>query len=220
MSISPFVFLVAFLPLAAYLTLFGTLRLLGRPIVMTGARDIVAIAIAVSGLIVVGPVELFFPEATAALIGIRIWLVLAFLYGLIVLLIVISSRPRLVVYGMTANDLLPHLVKAAGRLDAAAQLDSSGGTISLPSLGIHLRVDSHRGTDISEVFAYETGVLPSFWRHLRTSLLIEVAQEPKTLPRRGSMVFTSGIIILFFVFYVALSAPDTVVQELQAWLWR
>ncbi len=130
MTIPPFVILVAFLPLAAYLTLFGAIRWFGRPMVTTGARDFVAISVAISGLIFIGPIDLFFPETTAALIGYRIWLVLAFLYALIVLLIVISSRPRLIVYGMPADKLLPVLTQAATTIDAAATIDHEAGTVN------------------------------------------------------------------------------------------
>ena len=77
----------ALLPLAAYLTLFGGLRLSGRPWVTSGGRDIFAVAVAISGLIAVGPAELFFPRAASSLFGAGIWPVLGFLYFLIVTLL-------------------------------------------------------------------------------------------------------------------------------------
>ncbi len=220
MTIPPFVILVAFLPLAAYLTLFGAIRWFGRPMVTTGARDIVAISVAVSGLVFIGPIDLFFPETTAALIGYRIWFVLALLYSLIVLLIVISSRPRLIVYGMRADQLLPVLTQAATSMDSAAALDRDAGTIALPTLGVHLRVDDHRGTDISEVFTFETGVLPMFWKHLRATLSDELAKAPSTVRRGGSIAFVTGVMMLMAIFYVTFTAHQEVVQGLQTWFLR
>lgn len=220
MTIPPFVILVAFLPLAAYLTLFGAIRMFGRPMVTTGARDFVAVAVAVSGLLLVGPIDLFFPESTAAMIGYRVWFVLAFLYSLIVLLIVISSRPRLIVYGIRADQLLPMLTQAAATLDTAATLDREAGTITLPTLGLHLRVDDHRGTDIAEVFAFETSIQPMFWRHLRFALTSELANAPRTTPRGGSIALLAGIVILMSIFYVTFTSHTAVVQGLQTWLSR
>ncbi len=169
------------------------------------------------GLVFVGPVDLFFPETTAALIGYRIWFVLAFLYSLIVLLIIISSRPRLIVYGMRADQLLPLLAQAATTLDSSASLDQNAGTITLPTLGVHLRVDDHRGTDISEVFSFETSVQPVFWGHLRAAIVSEIGKIPRSTRRGGSIAFLTGLIIMTIIFYVTFTAHREVVQGLQTW---
>ncbi len=83
-----------------------------------------------------------------------------------------------------------------------------------------MRVDHHRGTDVSEVFSFETGVLPMFWQHLRAALTSELAKTPRTMTRGGSMAFVTGLIILGFIFYVTFTAHQEVVQGLQTWFWR
>ena len=64
--IEPFTVLLALLPLIGYLLVLCIIRLSGRAIVTTGGRDIAALAIAISGLLAVGPAELFFPSSAAA----------------------------------------------------------------------------------------------------------------------------------------------------------
>lgn len=220
MSIAPFSMLIAMLPLAAYLTLFGAIRLLGRPMVTTGGRDIFAVAIAISGLIAVGPAELFFPTAAATLFGIAIWPVLAFLYFLIVLLIILSSRPRLVIYGRGPGTMAQPLLRAAQTIDADARCDEAAGQIELPRSGVYLRLEGHRGAETAEVFAYQTNIAPSFWNRLLRSLRAELANEEPASPRRGGTSFAIGVAMLFFLSLQLLVAHEEVVQGFRDWLWR
>ena len=52
---------IALGPLAVYLLLLGFVNLSTRPFVTTGARDVGALGLAIAGLIVAGPMELFLP---------------------------------------------------------------------------------------------------------------------------------------------------------------
>jgi len=219
MVLAPFPMLVALLPLAIYLTLFGILRLTGRPIVTTGARDIFAIAIAICGLVLVGPAELFFPTAAATLFGVAIWPVLAFLYFLLTILIVLSSRPRLIVYGLSPTGMTDALLRAAQTLDRDAVLDAQAGTVTMPTSGLHLRLEGHRGTDTSEVVAFESNVSPVFWVRLRSALAVEL-KAATTVPRRGGLTLALGLGILILLSTQFLAAPEAVVQGFRDWVWR
>jgi hypothetical protein len=220
MSIAPFSMLIAMLPLAAYLTLFGAIRLLGRPMVTTGGRDVFAVAVAISGLIAVGPAELFFPTAAATLFGTAIWPVLAFLYFLIVTLIILSSRPRLVVYGCGPKAMMQPLLRAAQTIDAEARCDEAAGQIELPHFGVHLRLEGHRGTEAAEVFAYQNNLAPSFWSRLLGALRAELVKEEPASPRRGGSSFAIGLAMLFFLSLQLFVAHEEVVQGFRDWLWR
>ena len=76
----PFHQCLAFGPVAIYLWLLGAIGLSRRPVVVSGGRDAAALALAVSGLIFVGPLALLFPESVAAHIGPAgtkyVWLIL------------------------------------------------------------------------------------------------------------------------------------------------
>ena len=61
----PLRFCVAFVPLALYCLWVAGLNLGRRPRVISGAVDLMLLAAGVSGLMIVGPLELFFPTAAA-----------------------------------------------------------------------------------------------------------------------------------------------------------
>ena len=52
-------------PVGIYLILIGSLNLGRRPFLTTGARDLLALAIAISGFVLIGPVQLFMPQPAA-----------------------------------------------------------------------------------------------------------------------------------------------------------
>jgi hypothetical protein len=220
MVIEPFALLVALLPLAAYLTLFGIIRLSGRPMVTTGGRDIFALAVAISGLVAIGPAELFFPEAAAAAFGMAIWPVLAFLYFLLVTLVILSSRPRLIIYGRGPSSLAQPLLQAAQTIDPDSTCDEAAGQIVLPASGIHLRIDGHRGMETAEVFAYEGSIVPSFWHRLQIALQGELSKEEVVAQRTGGMTFVIGAAMLVLISVQLFVAHEQVVQGFREWLWR
>jgi hypothetical protein len=98
-----------------------------------------ALGIAVTGLMLVGPLELFRPEAATREFGNYIWLALLLFYWLWLLLVVLLSRPRLVVYNISLEELRPILADAAGRLDGGARW--AGNHLTLPALGVNLHLD-------------------------------------------------------------------------------
>ena len=83
---------IALGPLAVYLLLVGIINLSRRPFLTTGARDVAAIGVAISGFIAAGPMELFLPEAAADRFGPYVWLLLLAFYGLCLTLLVLMMR--------------------------------------------------------------------------------------------------------------------------------
>ena len=96
---------IALGPVIAYLMLLGLINSRRRPFLTTGARDLSALGIGVSGLVIAGPMELFLPELATNQFGAYVWVMMLALYGLCWTLIVLLGRPRLVVY----NRALPPL---------------------------------------------------------------------------------------------------------------
>jgi len=111
-----------------------------KPFVTTGARDAAALGIGVSGLVIAGPMELFFPEGAASQFGGFVWLMLIIFYGLCVSLIVLLMRARIVVYNLSCDQLLPSLKSVAHRLDREARW--AGDSLLMPNLKVHLHVES------------------------------------------------------------------------------
>lgn len=128
----------AVLPLGGYLATLGGLHLRRRPIVLAGAWDLALLAVAVSGLVLAGPLALVQPAVGAAA-----WttLMLLLVFVLVVAIGILAARPRLVVYNVTVEQLRPILAEVVGGLDASARW--AGESVVLPARNLQLLVDGH-----------------------------------------------------------------------------
>jgi hypothetical protein len=140
MTVDPFRLAIAMVPLAAYTLLLGIINARRRPFITSGGCDLTALGLALSGLMFVGPIELFRPVAWTRELGNYIWIALLVFYWLWVLLVVLLSRPRLVLYNMRLEELRPVLAETASRLEPEARW--AGNHLMLPSLGVQLHMDS------------------------------------------------------------------------------
>ncbi|MEX2561248.1 MAG: hypothetical protein WD403_15100, partial [Pirellulales bacterium] len=139
---------VALGPLAIYLLLLGAINLSRRPFLVTGGRDLAALGVAVSGMMLVGPIELLLPEDAVNLYRAYVWLLAIVMYSLCLSLAVLVSRPRLTIYNMTVDELRPVLAGAIDVLDPDARW--AGSSLSLPRLHVELHLEpddeqDHRG---------------------------------------------------------------------------
>ena len=139
----PLHFCIAIVPLAAYLMLIGGINLSPRPFVTTGGRDLAALAVAVSGFMIVGPMELFLPETIASLVGVWVWVPMLLLYLIFVVLAIMLMRPRLIIYNMTAEQLRPTLEKTIAEVDPSAEW--VGDCVVSPRLGVQLAIERNSG---------------------------------------------------------------------------
>lgn len=140
MIVDPLRLAIALVPVAAYVLVLGLLNLRRRPFLTSGGCDLTALGIALSGLMLVGPMELLRPESATRSFGNYVWLFLLLFYWLWLLLAVLLSRPRLVVYNISAEELHAVLAEAAARIDSAARW--AGNQLSLPTVGVQLHLDS------------------------------------------------------------------------------
>ena len=101
---------IAVIPIALYFMLVGGLRLRNRPLVTTGWRDTLTLGIAASGLVAIGPMQLFFPTQAAARWHAWVWLALFALYALGLMMLLLSCKPRLVAYGMDEQQFIDTLL--------------------------------------------------------------------------------------------------------------
>lgn len=217
---TPLPLLIAAVPLIAYLAVLAGVRLFGQTLITTGGRDIAALAVAIAGLVAVGPVELFFPMQAAAMFGPLVWLALALLYGLCVTLATLTCRPKLVVYGRTPEEMYEPLLRAARRLDSTAEGDRDKLQVRLPGQGIHLRLAGHPGVDHADVLAFEPVAAGGFWGSLLASLRSEVAQLSAPRPRRGVAMLVATIALGVIVLWHGIHQQAVLVEEFRQWLWR
>ena len=125
---------IALAPLAVYFMLLGMINLFHRPMVTTGARDVAALGLGISGFVLVGPMQLFLPEAAATQFGWTVWLLLLGFYGLCLMLVVLLMRPRLVIYNTNSDQLRPILAGILPELDPKARW--AGDSLVLASIEV------------------------------------------------------------------------------------
>jgi hypothetical protein len=140
MSIDPLRLAIALVPVAAYALVLALVNARRRPFLTSGGSDLAALGVAISGLMFVGPLELFRPEAATREFGNYILLFLLSLYWLGLVLVLLLARPRLVIYNTSSEELRPVLADSAGRLDPEARW--AGNHLTLPTLDVHLHLDS------------------------------------------------------------------------------
>jgi hypothetical protein len=128
---------VALLPLAAYFLGLAVLHMRRRPSVVSGQIDALLLVAAVSGFVVAGPLALLQPAAgTSALTAVM--LLVGFL--LMVAMCLLASRPRVVVYNATLDQVRPLVAEVVGGLDASARW--AGETAALPARGLQIHLDA------------------------------------------------------------------------------
>jgi hypothetical protein len=203
-------------PVCVYLFLIGSLNLSRFPFVTSGTRDLLALALAISGFVAVGPIKLFMPEASAAYFEGWIWGPVIVLYILMALLIAMVSRPRIVIYNITLSQLRPVLGGVASELDADSRW--AGDSLSMPNLGVQLFLLTYPGT--RNVQLVSAGGEPHLtqWKRLETELrkslaIIEVGINP-----RGFSFVTVATILLCAIGYGLMSGRELLVERVQDFL--
>ena len=195
---------IALGPAAMYLLVLGAINLSSRPFLTTGTRDVATLGIAISGFVIAGPLELFLPVRAVGFWGPAItWGLMFGIYILGLLLVVLTLRPRLVIYNVASDQLLPILDGLAKRLDPLASW--AGHSLSLPNLGVHLHVEPlHLMRNVQLVSA---GPHQHFagWRRLEVELAAALRSVEGTRNPAGFCLVSVGL---------------TLVVAITFWLWR
>jgi hypothetical protein len=204
---------IALVPLAAYFLLLALVNARRRPFVTTGGCDLAVLGAALSGMVLVGPIELFRPETASAEFGGYVWLILLVFYWLCVLLAVLVARPRLVVYNITAEELRPVLAEAARQVDAQARW--AGDSLLLPTAGVSLHMETFdvmRHTSLKSSGAKQN---LAGWKMLSAELrnqlaTIRVGRNPRSL---GFTLAAIGLVALSILHM--LNDPLQVAEAMQ-----
>ena len=176
---------IAVIPLATYLLVIGGMNLRKRPLVAGGMGDAAALAAALSGLVIVGPLQLFMPLAAAVRFGAYVWGFLLVFYWLCASLVILMMRPRLVIYNITPETLRPILGAVVQQLDPKARW--AGQSVSMPELGIELHVESVDSLRNVSLVAADTIQNLTGWRHFEQSLRGALQQTKVPRGARGAL---------------------------------
>lgn len=199
-------------PVAVYLLFLGAINLSPRPLVVSAMRDMAALGLALSGFVIVGPVELLFPEAAAARFGPYVWILLLAFYGLCLLLVVLLLRPRLIIYNVSADQLRNVLAELAPRLDGQARW--AGDALVMPTLGVQLYLErAPRSRNVSLV---SLGARQSHlgWRELEKRLAAALRDLRVGRNPRGASYVCGGLLLLALLTMTISRDPQAVAQAL------
>ncbi|MDG2380507.1 MAG: hypothetical protein P8N76_02430 [Pirellulaceae bacterium] len=207
---------IAMGPLGVYLLLIGWLNLSQSPFVTTGTRDVLALAIAISGFVIAGPMELFMPETAAVFFRAWIWPPLICLYLLCATFAAMLTRPRLVIYNVTAEQLHPVLEGVAAKLD-----DNRcwvGQTLMLPNRGVHLNIESFpamRNIQLTSVGGQQD---LGGWRLVEQELRLRLKGMKVGINPRGFSFLFFGLLIAILIGYSVATKPLEVAEALNDFL--
>lgn len=209
---------IALGPLAVYLLLVGIINLSKRPFLTTGARDVAAIGVAISGFIAAGPMELFLPEAAADRFGPWVWLLLLAFYGLCLTLLVLMMRPRLVIYNANPEQLRSILSEVVNELDSDARW--AGDSLVLPQLGVQMHVEPFGAMRNAQLVAAGPRQSYTGWRRLELALVKTLKATKAARNPQGYVMIAIGALMIGMITYTTISDSTTVVQGLNELLRR
>jgi hypothetical protein len=203
---------VAFGPVAIYLLTLGLINLSGRPLVVSGTRETLSLGLALLGLAIVGPMQLFMPQQAATLFGQLVWTLLISFYVLCLTLAIMLSRPRLVIYNVSGEDLKLVLDETARRLDAESVW--AGKALSMPMAHVHLQVEAF--SPFSNVSLIASGEEQSVggWRRLELALRSRLRDMPSAARPHGFWLMAWGLAILVVLAVWVADDPQTIVGGL------
>jgi hypothetical protein len=159
---------IALGPLSGYLLVLGLVNLSRRSFVTTGTRELLALAVGLSGLAVVGPIELLTSTSVVVSLGPTYWALALGLYASGWILVTMYVRPRLVVYNVGEADLAAALGSAARQLDADAHW--AGQTLLLPAWQAQFALEPFPSLWNVSIVGIGEGPPPALWRQIETAL--------------------------------------------------
>lgn len=211
-------FAIAAIPVAVYFMLVGGLRLRTRPLVTTGWRDTLTLGIAASGLIAIGPMQLFFPAQAAARWHAWVWLALFALYAMGLLMLMLSSKPRLVAYGMDGEQFSSALLSAAREIDD--QANWHGEVLTLPQATMQLAIEPSGTLRVHQVV--HVGFLRNVqdWIRLERAFVKAGAQVVCPRSSAGWPFVIAGGVLLVLAILPLINDPNLALAQLKEFLAR
>jgi hypothetical protein len=218
LRVDPLHAVIALVPLAAYLLLLGLVNLSRRPLVTSGARDAAALAVAISGFMIVGPLELFLIEEAAVLYGPLVWAMMLLGYALLALLVILVQRPRIVVYNISLEQLRPLLAEVVVRLDDQARW--AGESLTMPQLSIHLHLEY--AAMLHNVQLVSSGPFQNLtaWHYLEKQLALALRKTRHSNPLVGTLATLTALSLAAISTWLLLRDPAGMTQALNDMLRR
>lgn len=196
------------LPLGIYLLVMGLLTIKRKPTLITSGQEALLVGFALSGFVLIGPIELFFPTGAYATLGEWVWFILLLLYGLIVVLFSLQRAPGWSVLGLDSQCLRAVLSQVLK--DASIEHAWLGNQIEIPQWNLRAIVEPSRG------FANTSHLSPcgkqhhligwyELEKHVATSGVFLNSQSPRhlgTLIRAACLITLSAACLMVSVMFI------------------
>jgi hypothetical protein len=198
---------IAVVPLALYLLYWAFVRFWGRTKVISGVVDSYLLGIALAGFFLVGPLDLFLPEAAASRFGPFVWLLLLTLYFLVLSLVVLIDKPRIVIYNADADQVRPLISEIAQEVDHDTRW--AGETCAMPQIQMQFHIAQSRWSRTVQLVAVGWRQNFTAWRSMEVRLRYELAP----VGRRSLRI--SGMVLLCVALGLTLFATYGIVRDYQ-----
>jgi hypothetical protein len=200
------------LPIGTYLCVLGLFHATGRPFITTGARDYLALALALSGLVITGPIDYILHGRM-----LPDFLVHSHLFGVVIYVLVIGSLvPRsyekLVIYNCPLETLMPAI---RGILDRAGHRfqEVRGGWI-LSDRGVSLECDPFPA--LRNVTLYFHGMRDrELYGQIHRQLVDELTVKRTGWSLVGMFMAAAGGLVLAFSVWIVASDPQNIVAAIR-----
>ena len=198
-----YVISLSLIPLAVYFLALGIIHASRRPFILSGDADMALLSAAVSGMVFAGPMNLFFPVNAAIRFGTYIWLLLAFLYFLITMMVILYSRPRLIVYNIDKTTLKEILERVAIRLDENSSW--AGDSLFIPQSGLDIHLEFVSGLNNVTIVSNKKYSNRRRWLNLKRLLISELNQTSVPGNKRSIFLFLLSAVLFFVTVFSFIS---------------
>lgn len=212
------VFVWAIIPLAMYVLWIGCLQFRSRPTVLSGFVDTIWLGMGISGLMLVGPCELFLPEVARNRFGWMAHLLVLALSALLLILAAVTRNPRIVIYNISKRQLEPTLRQVLKLADAQAVFTGRGAT--LPTLGLDLFIDLQEDRRTAELRSMSREIDLRYWRQLRLALRDSLRTVQGSSNPRAAVLIGAGLAALALVVYLGITDWPALARGMQQWFDR
>lgn len=181
---------IALAPLALYFLYLSYLNLRQRPMLVGGGFDLWSLGLGVSGLMFVGPIELLLPSMALFRLGAILYLLTAAFYCLGLWLLVLVSRPRLVIYNVDALRCRAILHEVSSSLDPESRW--AGNCLSMPNLRVELHVEANRAMRNVSLVATQDEQSFTGWRRLHGAVKAPLSQVETSRSAWGACLLAAA----------------------------
>ena len=213
-----FVICVNLLPIGTYLCVLGLFHTIGRPLITTGVRDYLALVIALSGLVITGPIDyiLHYRMLPDFLVHSH-WIGIG-LYLLLVAAMLPRTHEKLIIYNCSEPSVAAALRAILGQSGLSFQ-EVPGGWI-IPDRGMSLELDSFPA--LRNVLLRFHGMRDRELFQTIHDELVELLAATRTgWSLVGLCMAAAGGIVLAFPVWILAQDPQTIVavfrEVLETW---